>query len=62
MKDTFSPSRRDFLKTTGISVAAGLTAAQYKAFAAEEGANDKINIGVIGVGGRGSSLLDWVIK
>lgn len=62
MKDTFSPSRRDFLKTTGIGVAAGLTAAQYKAFAAEEGANDKINIGVIGVGGRGSSLLDWVIK
>jgi predicted dehydrogenase len=26
------------------------------------GANDRINVGVIGVGGRGRALLDWVMK
>ncbi|RJP25930.1 MAG: gfo/Idh/MocA family oxidoreductase [Candidatus Omnitrophota bacterium] len=51
-------SRRDFLKKTGLGIAAGLTAMEYRAFAAE-GANNQINIGIIGVGGRGSALLDW---
>ncbi len=52
-------TRRDFLKTTGIA-AAGLTTLQYSASAAETEANSKINVGIIGVGGRGSALLNWI--
>ncbi len=53
-----STSRRNFMKTTGIGVAAGLSAFEYRALA-QEGTNDKIHIAVIGVGGRGSHLLRW---
>lgn len=55
-------NRRDFMKTTALGVTAGMSAMQYSAFAQTEGANDKIQIGMIGVGGRGGSLLDWVLK
>ena len=56
------PTRRDFMKSAGIGITAGLTAMEYSRFANAAGANEKINIGMIGVGGRGSGLLDWVIK
>ena len=48
------------MKVTGLGVAAGLSAMEYSTIARAAGANDKINIGIIGVGGRGSALLDWV--
>ena len=50
------------MKTTGFGVAAGLTAANYTGLAHASEENDKINIGMIGVGGRGRSLLNWVRK
>lgn len=62
MKELFAPSRREFMKTTGFSVAAGLSAVHYAGLARAEDSNDKINVGMIGVGGRGSSLLNWVKK
>lgn len=52
--------RRDFVKT-GVSagVAAGVLGA---ASGAVLGANDKIGLGIIGVGGRGSHLLRWAME
>src|SRR6266852_3281116 len=62
-EDEASVNRRDFMKqAAGVGAALGVTA---KAFAARPakassgrvvGANDRINVGVIGVGGRGSYL------
>ena len=55
-------NRREFVKsavTTGVAMGA-LTRA--KASANVLGANDKIGIGMIGVGGRGRDLLDWAMK
>ena len=49
--------RRDFLKTTATAaVLAG------PAVIAARGANDKINIGWIGVGTRGNAGIDWLKK
>ena len=54
------PDRRDFLKTAGAAgLSLGLANAAFAARGARMsgrviGANDRINIGVIGVGGRGS--------
>lgn len=59
--ETKKSSRRDFMKTTSLGVAVGLTAAQYQGLSAV-GANDTIQLGIIGVGGRGSSILDWARK
>ena len=47
--------RRDFMKQTG---AAALLAAP--AVQSARGANDKVNIGWIGVGTRGYAGLDWL--
>ncbi len=49
-------SRRTFMKTAGVAVAAKNLFASGKASSAGRviGANDRINVGVIGVGGRGS--------
>jgi len=48
------PTRRTFIYTAG-AVAAGTVLSQGKAFAKTPvGANDRINIGIIGCGGRGS--------
>ena len=54
-------NRRDFLKTVGASgVALGAADAAFAARSASKsssrviGANDRINVGVIGYGGRGS--------
>jgi predicted dehydrogenase len=54
-------TRRDFIKT---SVAAAGAAAVYhrKVHASILGANDRINIGCIGVGGRGTDVMGWVME
>ncbi len=55
-------NRRDFVKTTiGVSAALGIArsaAAQGRVI----GANDKINIGIIGVGTRGGGLLRQLVR
>ena len=50
-----SPHRRDLLRT-----AAGALAAP--AFLSAQNANDEVRVGIIGVGGRGSSVLARVVK
>ncbi|HKQ73688.1 MAG TPA: Gfo/Idh/MocA family oxidoreductase [Blastocatellia bacterium] len=54
-------TRRDFVKT---SVAAAGAAAIYHSnvHARVLGANDRINIGCIGLGGRGSGVMRWAIE
>jgi predicted dehydrogenase len=54
-------TRRDFVKT---SVAAAGAAAIYhtNVHARVLGANDRINIGCIGLGGRGSGVMRWAIE
>jgi hypothetical protein len=48
--------RRDFVRTVGL--AAGATAVlRHNVLGDVIGANDKINIGCIGVGGRGTSVM-----
>lgn len=47
-------TRRDFLRTTGV---VGITLVAGPAFGRVLGANERINFGVIGPGGRGTSLL-----
>lgn len=54
-----SVSRRNFLKTATYGAAA---AAVKPAWARVIGANDRINVAMIGIGGRGSSLLDMVLE
>lgn len=64
MNDQIPENRRSFLKQSGVTLAAGLTAAELtgitKAYGAAHSENEKINVGIIGVGGRGGSLLRWV--
>jgi len=52
MNPSLKITRRDFVKNTGAALATGVAAGAFPAFAAE-GANEKINLGFIGVGGRG---------
>ena len=55
-------NRRDFVKTAvGAGVALGVVRAVRPAQARVLGANDRINVGVIGVGGRGRGLLREVL-
>jgi predicted dehydrogenase len=51
-------SRRNFLETTTLG-AAGLmlSSSNAKAFASLQGANERVNIGHVGAGGQGSSLI-----
>src|SRR5947207_6844904 len=54
-------NRRDFVKTAvgaGLAVSALGPAVRGRIL----GASDRINIGLIGVGGRGHSLLEWAMK
>ena len=50
-----APSRRDFVRTGAVAAAVGATAARARAEEAAESksANDTINIGIVGTGGRG---------
>ena len=60
MKDVLeSVSRRSFLKTAGIGVA---SMAATPAWARVIGANDRLNVAVIGLGGRGSDLLSLILQ
>jgi predicted dehydrogenase len=57
-----SIDRREFLKTAaGAGLAIGSLAATAPANAKTTRANDRINVGVIGVGGRGSSIMKWAM-
>jgi predicted dehydrogenase len=58
---TDKTTRRDFIKTGAL--AAGATAIYHRNVHARVlGANDRINIGCIGVGGRGSGVMRWAIE
>src|SRR5262245_3559697 len=55
--------RREFVKSAvGAGVALGVGASAAPAHARVLGSNDRINVGVIGVGGRGRYLLRWVME
>jgi predicted homoserine dehydrogenase-like protein len=51
-------SRRDFIKQAALGTAAYLAYPAAKVL----GANDRIRVGMIGVGGRGQALLEEVQK
>ncbi|HYV03991.1 MAG TPA: Gfo/Idh/MocA family oxidoreductase [Blastocatellia bacterium] len=56
-------NRRDFVKTAVTAGAAiGSISRPGTASTAVIKPNDRINVGLIGVGGRGRGLLDWVMK
>jgi predicted dehydrogenase len=56
-------NRRDFVKTAVTAGAAiGALTRSASANARVIGVNDRINVGVIGVGGRGRGLLEWAMK
>jgi len=55
--------RREFVKSAvGAGVALGVVGRATPAHARVLGANDRINVAVIGVGGRGTYLLRWVME
>ncbi len=51
-------TRRDFLKTAAAGSAVLTASSQTRVL----GANDRINVGIIGVGGQGTSHLNTLIK
>ncbi|HKP86317.1 MAG TPA: Gfo/Idh/MocA family oxidoreductase [Blastocatellia bacterium] len=56
-------NRRDFMKTAAGASVAISTFNRARPVAGEViGANDRINVALIGAGGRGRALLDWVMK
>jgi predicted dehydrogenase len=58
-------NRRDFVKKstkTTLAFGAGLTILGNSALAFGSSANEKINLGFIGMGGRGRALLGWFLK
>ena len=61
LNDAPAVSRRDFLKTSAAAAAGGTIAVEISGAPAIQkgpGANDKIRVGFIGVGNRGSQLLE----
>jgi len=56
---TVSPKRRDFLITSS-AIAGSILATSAKGYSRILGANDRLDIGAIGVGGRGAGDLDAV--
>src|SRR4029450_10017942 len=55
--------RREFVKAAaGATTAAVALAGPRRALGGVPGANDRINVGLIGAGGRGRSLLRWVME
>ena len=56
-------NRRDFVKSAvGAGVAATAFTRLHSVHGNVIGSNGRINLAVIGVGGRGRSLLDWAMK
>src|SRR5512140_3030137 len=56
MTDDHTVNRRDFVKAVGAGLALGALSDARPASARIPGANDRITLGVIGVGGRGVYL------
>ena len=55
--------RREFVKSAvGAGVALGVVGRATSVHARVLGANDRINVALIGAGGRGKSLLRWVME
>ncbi len=54
-------ARRDFVRT-GLAAAGASVVLRNTVHARVVGANDRINIGVIGVGGRGTSVMRWAME
>ncbi|MEK6235327.1 MAG: Gfo/Idh/MocA family oxidoreductase [Planctomycetales bacterium] len=52
------PARRDFLKATGVAGVGLMTMAGTAAARADKSANGKVNIGLVGCGGRGGGALN----
>jgi predicted dehydrogenase len=60
MKNETKTTRREFISKTGMAtagVALGASVLNASSFSRISGANDKINVGFIGIGNRGSQLL-----
>jgi predicted dehydrogenase len=60
MKNEKKTTRREFISRTGMAtagVALGASALNASSFSRISGANDRINVGFIGIGNRGSQLL-----
>ena len=53
--------RREFVRT-GVMAAGATVALRHSVQGRVLGANDRINIGVIGVGGRGTSVMKWAME
>lgn len=65
MKSSEKTTRREFIAKTGLAtagVAIGATSLSASAYNRIAGANDKINVGFIGIGNRGSQLLALFMK
>jgi predicted dehydrogenase len=58
---TVKLKRREFVKRSLSAAGAGVALANRNVHARVLGANAKINIGMIGLGGRGSDLMRWVL-
>jgi predicted dehydrogenase len=54
--------RREFVKRSLTAAGAGVVLANSNVHARVLGANDRISVGMIGVGGRGSDLMRWVLE
>lgn len=54
--------RREFVKRSVSAAGAGVVLSNRTVKGQVVGANDRVTIGVIGVGGRGSDLLRWVME
>ena len=53
--------RREFVKRSLSAAGAGVVLANRNVHARVLGSNDRINIGMIGLGGRGNDLMRWVL-
>lgn len=63
MSESSKVNRRDFVKiAVGTGISLGVSQVQGPAIGKVLGANDRINIGIIGVGGRGMHLLRWAME
>jgi len=65
MEKSEKTTRRDFIAKTGIAtagVALGASSLTASAYGRISGANDKVNVGFIGIGNRGSQLLALFMK
>jgi predicted dehydrogenase len=54
--------RREFMKRSATAAGAGVVLARNSVHARPIGANDRISIGVIGCGGRGTSVMQWAME